>query len=210
MLHVQAVGKQNRSTLRTREPVSKHTGGVRIMHKYKGQTRRIYLCFSFPVAQSNIRTSHRRVGILSTGVTSVSSDHREWEESINSYWPKRFQGTSSTLDPPGSHTRRSSTGCCRDAGIVTTTSQNIYAFFDEISSLGPEAASDDLSTCWRLVSRFASFASGGRFRESLLSLLVEPDPFSAALRASRSFRSFSRRSALLSNSCQSPSTCWSL
>lgn len=51
ILHVQAVGKQNSSTL----PVAKHTGGVRITHKYKVQSGRIHLrWFPFPVDQSNI------------------------------------------------------------------------------------------------------------------------------------------------------------
>lgn len=71
------------------------------------------------------------------------------------------------------------------------------------------------STCGRFVSRFRSSvlgASGSLFLESLTIslLLLSAPPFSAALRASRSFLSFSRRSALDSNSCQSPSICWSL
>lgn len=64
-----------------------------------------------------------------------------------------------------------------------------------------------LSTCCRLDSRFPSVLdSGGRFFESFAPLLAAV-LFSAAFRASRSFFSFSRRRALDSNSCQSPSIC---
>lgn len=73
------------------------------------------------------------------------------------------------------------------------------------------ASSGALSTCCRFGSRETSVDSGGLFLESLFSLpLTSRVLFSAAFLASLSFLSFSRRSALDSNSCQSPSICWSL
>lgn len=73
------------------------------------------------------------------------------------------------------------------------------------------------STCCRFESRCASFPSGGRFLSLSLSrppppgslFAVEASLFAARL-ASRSLRSFSRRSAFDSNSCQSPSRLASL